>query len=106
MIPKINNDYSCVIQGWMLNIGCSNLREIAAYALVYANSANNQGEMSDTQKWVILCSISDIQKWLMCSRLTAISTMNKLENKNIIKRYQVTINGVTFNRYRAIVPTK
>ena len=34
MIPKINNDYSCVIQGWMLNIGCSNLREIAAYALV------------------------------------------------------------------------
>lgn len=93
---KITNENYCVIQGWMLNIGCSNWNEIAAYALIYGFSQDGQSEFTG--------SISYIQEWLKCSRPTAVSTMKKLVEIGLVKKTQVNINNVIFNRYSAVIP--
>ena len=80
----------------MLNIGCSNWNELAAYALVY-------GFSQDEQSW-FQGSISYIQEWLMCSKPTAVNTLKKLVEKGLVIKEQYDINGVTFNKYKAIAP--
>lgn len=80
----------------MLNIGCSNWNEIAAYALIYGFCQDGQSEFQG--------SISYIQEWLMCCKQTAVTTMKNLEKKNLIKKKQYCVNGVVFNRYVAIKP--
>lgn len=95
-MKHINNKNFYLIQGWMLNIGCSNWNEIAAYALVYGFSQDGQTAFQG--------SISYIQEWLMCSKQTAVKTMKRLEEKGLIVKTQVNINGVILNRYRAITP--
>lgn len=90
-MKKIKDENYCLIQGWMLNIGCSNWNEIAAFALVYGFSQDGQTEFQG--------SISYIQEWLMCCKQTAVTTMKRLEEKGLIVKAQYEINGVTFNRY-------
>lgn len=93
-MKKIKDNDCCLIHGWMLNIGCSNWNEIAAYALVYSFSQDGQTEFQG--------SISYIQEWLMCSKQTAITTMKRLEEKGLIVKTQHETNGVISNRYSAV----
>lgn len=86
------------IQGWMLDLGCKSIQEVAAYALVYGFSQDNNSQFSG--------SISYIQEWLMCSRPTAIATMKSLEDKGLVKKEQYDVNGVKFNRYTALGGSK
>lgn len=86
----------CVIQGWMLDIGCSNWNELAAYALVYGFSQNGKSEFTG--------SISYIQEWLMCSKRNVSYIMANLVEKGLLIKEQYEINGVKFNRYKAVVP--
>lgn len=95
-MKRVRIDNFCVIQGWMLEIGCSNWNEIAAYALIYGFSQDGETEFEG--------SLSYIQEWLMCSRQTAITTLKKLEEKHLIKKTQYSVNGVKFNRYSAAKP--
>lgn len=90
---KIKDDNYCLIQGWMLNIGCSNWNEIAAYALIYGFSQDGQTKFKG--------SIAYIQEWLMCCKQTALTTLKKLEEKGLIEKTQYEINGVTFNEFSA-----
>lgn len=82
----------------MLNIGCSNWNELAAYALVY-------GFSQDEQSW-FQGSISYIQEWLMCSKRNVSYIMGNLVEKGLVIKEQYDINGVKFNKYKAVVPQK
>lgn len=93
-MEKVKPQNYLTIQGWMLNIGCKNIQEVVAFALVYGFSQDNNSQFSG--------SISYIQEWLMCSRPTAIATMKSLEEKGLIKKEQYEVNGVKFNRYTAL----
>lgn len=97
-MDKIKPQNYLAIQGWMLNLGCKSIQEVAAYALVYGFSQDNNSKFSG--------SISYIQEWLMCSRPTAISTMKSLEDMGLIKKEQYELNGVKFNRYTALGGSK
>jgi DNA-binding HxlR family transcriptional regulator len=91
---KVKTQNYITIQGWMLNIGCKSMQEVAAYALVYGFSQDDCSQFSGR--------ISYIQEWLMCSRHTAINTMKSLEDKGLIKKEQYEVNGIKFNRYTAL----
>ena len=93
---KITNENYCVIQGWMLHIGCSNWNELAAYALVYGFSQDRQSEFTG--------SISYIQEWLMCSKRNVSYIMGNLVEKGLLVKEQYEINGVKFNKYKAVIP--
>ena len=93
---KITNENYCVIQGWMLHIGCSNWNELAAYALVYGFSQDGQSEFTG--------SISYIQEWLMCSKRNVSYIMGNLVEKGLLVKEQYEINGVKFNKYKAVIP--
>ena len=93
MAEKVTLNNFIVVQGWMLQMDLKNWNEVAAFALVYGFSQDNESRFQG--------SISYIQEWLMCSRPTAISIMKSLEDKQYVIKIQETINGVTFNRYKA-----
>lgn len=93
-MEKVKPQNYLTIQGWMLDLGCKNIQEVVAFALVYGFSQDNNSQFSG--------SISYIQEWLMCSRHTAIDTMKSLEDKGLIKKEQYEVNGVKFNRYIAL----
>ena len=96
-MDKVKPQNYLTIQGWMLDLGCSNLREVAAYALIYGFSQDNSSQFQG--------SIPYIQEWLICSsKHTAIDTLKSLEDKGLIKKEQIEINKVKINRYTAIVP--
>ncbi len=95
-LMKIANENYCVIQGWMLKIGCSNWNELAAYALVYGFSQDGQTQF--------VGSVAYIQEWLMCSKRNVSYIMTKLVEKGLLVKEQYEINGVKFNKYKAVVP--
>lgn len=92
----IKQENYITIQGWMLHIGCSNWNELAAYALIYGFSQDGRSEF--------VGSISYIQEWLMCSKRNVSYIMANLVEKGLLVKEQYKINGVKFNRYKAVVP--
>ena len=85
-----NKDY-IVVQGWMINDLNLNGNELLAYALIYGFTKDGESEYTG--------SISYLQDWLNCSRNTAIKSLNDLIDKKLIKKTQVTVNKVVFNKY-------
>lgn len=83
------------IEGWMYHIGCDNLKELIAYAIIFGFSHDGESKFYGSLKYVM--------KALKCSKHTAIDTLKALENKGLIKKEQVTMQGVTFNKYSAIL---
>lgn len=83
-------DYNS-IQGWMYHLGLNSIAEISAYSIVYGFSKDGSSEFKG--------SISYIQEWLLCSRPTAIKIMKSLEDKGLVIKRQIDVNGVIFNRY-------
>lgn len=93
MKKKITEMNYLTIQGWMYNLGLSNISEIVAYAIIYGYSQDGSSEFAG--------SLSYIQELLVCTRPTAIKIVKSLEDKELIIKRQMEINGVTFNRYIA-----
>ncbi len=95
-MKHISNKNYCLIQGWMLDIGCSGWSELAAYALVYGFSQDGKSEFTG--------SISYLQEWLMCSKRNVSYIMESLVKKGLLVKNQYEINNVKFNRYKAVIP--
>lgn len=79
----------------MYDIGCDDLKQIAAYALIFGFSQDGESKFEG--------SLQYMAQMLKCTKPTAIATLKALENKGLIQKEQVTIRGVTFNKYKAIL---
>lgn len=91
-----NNENYIHISGWMVNELGLKGNELLVYALIYGFSQDGETEFKG--------SISYIMKWLGCkSRQTVINTISALAEKGLIEKRQIHINGVTFNRYLAVM---
>lgn len=84
------------IQGWMYKIGCNDLKEIVAYAVIFGFSQDGESKFEGSLQYVM--------KILQCSKPTAIATLKSLEDKGLINKEQEVKQGVTFNKYSAILP--
>jgi len=90
-----NKDY-IVVQGWMINDLNLNGNELMAYALIYGFTKDGQSEYTG--------SINYLANWLNCTRKTAIKILHDLVDKNLIKKTQIEVNNVIFNKYAIITP--
>lgn len=84
------------ILGWMYNLGCDNLTELSAYAIIYGFSQDGQS--------AFVGSYSFIQSLLMCSRRTTIDVVARLVGKGLIQKEQYSKYGTVLNSFRAIIP--
>jgi hypothetical protein len=84
------------IFGWMVDLGLSS-NELIVYALIFGFSQDEESEFQG--------SIAYIQEWIGAnSKHTAINTLKKLEDKGLIKKEQYSVNGVTFNKFKHVIP--
>lgn len=90
-----NKDY-IVIQGWMINDLNLNGNELLAYALIYGFTKDGESEYTG--------SINYLSNWLNCTRKTAINVLQELVNKNLIKKTQIEVSKVLFNKYAIVTP--
>jgi hypothetical protein len=90
-----NKDY-IVVQGWMINDLNLNGNELMAYALIYGFTKDGQSEYTG--------SINYLANWLNCTRKTAIKILHDLVDKKLIKKTQIEVNNVIFNKYAIITP--
>ena len=87
----MDNNY-LTIQGWMVSkLGLSS-NDLLTYALIYGFCQDGESEFTG--------SINYITKWLNCSRPTAIKTLKNLTDKELLFKSVITMNGVSFNRYK------
>jgi predicted transcriptional regulator len=88
----MENNY-LTIQGWMVSkLGLSG-NDLLVFALIYGFSQDGETEFTG--------SINYITRWLNCSRPTAIKALKNLTENNILEKSTITMNGVSFNRYKA-----
>lgn len=80
----------------MYKIGCDNLRELVAYAIIFGFSQDNESTFNG--------SLSHVESALMCSRHTAIDVLKSLEDKGLIVKEQYVINSIKHNRYSVFAP--
>lgn len=85
-----------VIQGWMINRLNLAGKDLIAYAVIYGFSQDGESEFEGSFKY--------LSSLIGCSRPTGIKVINSLIEKGLIKKRVETLNGVTFNRYRATLP--
>lgn len=97
MQRKIASSNYVIIQYWMKSV-CGNQNECMAYALIYGFTQDNENEFTG--------SISYIQEWLGVTRKNVFLILQRLEKKGLIQKRQEIISGVTFNRYKAIIPAE
>jgi len=90
-----NKDY-IVVQGWMINDLNLNGNELMAYALIYGFTKDGQSEYTG--------SINYLANWLNCTRKTAIKILHDLVDKKLIKKTQIEVNNMIFNKYAIITP--
>jgi hypothetical protein len=87
----MDNNY-LTIQGWMVSkLGLSG-NDLLVFALIYGFSQDGETEFTG--------SINYITRWLNCSRPTAMKALRVLTEKSFICKSTVTMNGVSFNRYK------
>ena len=80
------------IQGWMVSKLELSGNDLLTYALIYGFSQDGETEFTG--------SINYITKWLNCSRPTAIKALKNLTERGYLLKSIITINGVSFNRYK------
>jgi len=88
-----NKDY-IVVQGWMINELNLSGNDLLTYALIYGFSKDEQSEYTGSLNY--LC------EWLKCTRKTAIKSLQYLVDNKLIKKTQVNVNNVIFNKYSVI----
>jgi hypothetical protein len=89
-----NNKDSIVVQGWMINELNLSGNDLLTYALIYGFSKDEQSEYTGSLNY--LC------EWLKCTRKTAIKSLHYLVDNKLIKKTQVNVNNVIFNKYSVI----
>lgn len=87
---KDNNYYQ--ISGWMINrLGLKGV-ELQIFAIIYGFSQDGESEFSG--------SLSYLEDWVGASRPTVIKALKELVLREYIIKEPLTMNNVTFNRYR------
>jgi predicted transcriptional regulator len=84
------------IQGWMIADLNLSGNQLLAYALIYGFTQDGDSEFSG--------SVAYISKWLNCSKPTTLKAINDLVEKGLILKYKFAVNGVCFNKYKAVYP--
>lgn len=93
---KVGEDNFVVLQGWML----AEEYDLTARELIVLGLINGFSQDGDSK---FQGNLGYIQEWARCkSKHTAIDTLKSLEEKGLIVKENELINGVLFNRYRAI----
>jgi hypothetical protein len=93
---KVGEDNFVVLQGWML----AEEYDLSARELIILGLINGFSQDGDSK---FQGNLGYIQEWARCkSRTTTIETLKSLEEKGLIIKESELINGVLFNRYRAI----
>lgn len=88
------NDYSYIkIDGWMINHLKLSGNDLMIYALIFGFSHDGESYFSGGQKYIC--------ESVSASKPTVIKSLCFLEEKSLIIKEQLTINGVNFNKYRA-----
>ena len=90
------NENYYVVHGWMVNELGLKGNALSVYAIIYG--------FSQTEHQEYTASINYMAEWLGASRPTVINTLKDLVDKGYLTKTSNEINGVTFNRYRAVVP--
>lgn len=92
----INNENYYVVQGWMrTELGLSG-NALNTYAIIYGVSQISHQEFTG--------SINYLCGWLGVSRPTVINTLKDLVSKGHLRKKSISINGVIYNKYTAIIP--
>lgn len=86
------------ISGWMYNLagGSLSLPEILTYAVIYGFSQDGETRFTGSRSY-----LADL---LRCSKNSVSNYLQSLEKKGLIVKEVQTVNGVDFNRYRAVLP--
>ena len=84
------NYYS--VQGWMVKDLNLKGKELAVFAIIY-------GFSQDNETW-FTGSLNYLCEWLTCSRQTAIDSLKKLINKNLLIKESYFINNIRFVKYK------
>jgi hypothetical protein len=93
---KVGEDNFIVLQGWML----SKEYDLSARELIILGLINGFSQDGDSK---FQGNLGYIQEWSRSkSKRTAIDILKSLEKKGLIVKENELINGVLFNRYRAI----
>lgn len=96
MGTKILDSNYFVVHGWMRNQLGLRGNALDIYAIIYG--------FSQTEHQEFTASINYLCEWLGVSRPTVINTLKDLVEKGLLLKESKEVNGVTFNKYRAILP--
>lgn len=94
LVVKDENFYT--VQGWMRNRLGLRGNALDTYAIIYGFSQVSHQEFT--------ASINYLCEWLGVSRPTVINTLKTLVDEGFLTKESTEINGVTYNRYTAVVP--
>lgn len=93
MESKILDDNYFQITGWMLNRLGLKGTDLQVYAIIYGFSQDGESQFTGSLQY--LCDFTGT------SKPTVIKALKSLVEKDYIIKNEKTINGVTFNRYKA-----
>lgn len=91
---KDNNYF--VVHGWMRNKLELKGNALDLYAIIYGFSQTDHQEFT--------ASINYLCEWLGVSRPTIIDNLKNLVDRGLLTKESEDINGVTYCRYRAVIP--
>lgn len=91
---KDNNYF--VVHGWMRNLLDLRGNALDIYAIIYGFSQTDHQEFT--------ASINYLCEWLGVSRPTIINNLKDLVDRGLLTKESEDINGVTYCRYRAVIP--
>lgn len=93
---RITDDNYFIVQGWMITQLGLKGTDLLVYAVVYGFSQDGETEFTGSLQY-----LSDFCGGI--SRPTVISSLKRLTEGGLIEKNTQVINGVTFNRYKAIL---
>lgn len=96
MSTKILDNNYFVVHGWMRNQLGLRGNALDIYAIIYGFSQTDHQEFT--------ASINYLCEWLGVSRPTVINTLKELVEKELLLKESREVNGVIFNKYRAVLP--
>lgn len=96
MSNRVKDTNYFVVHGWMRNILGLRGNALDIYAIIYG--------FSQTEHQEFTASISYLCDWLGVSRPTIINNLKDLVDRGLLTKESEDINGVTYCRYRAVIP--
>lgn len=97
MEPKIRDENYYIIHGWMIRELHLKGIDLSVYAIIYGFSQDGETVFSGSVQY--LCDFCG-----GCSRPTVINALKRMTEAGLLRKDTQTVNGVTFNRYSAILP--